>query len=101
MTAPFNKSDYMPLLVTAFEALTVSSSAVAFTAATRDRALSAHASVEGGQVRYRIDGTDPTTSVGTLVQDGDELLVWGKADIDAIRFIAVAGDVTLNTHYAR
>jgi len=101
MTAPYDKSGYMPLITTAFEALSVSSTAVGFTAATADRAMSAHVSVEGGQVRYRIDGTDPTASVGTLLGDGDELVVWGKADIDAIAFIATAGTVTLNTHYAR
>lgn len=101
MPAPFDKSDYMPVLTTAFEALSVSGTAVGFTAATSERAISAHASVEGGEIRYRIDGTAPTTTVGTILNDGDEIVVWGKADIDAIQFIATAGAVTVNTHFAR
>ncbi len=101
MVAPFDKSDYMPVLVTGFEALTVDGSATAFTPATADRAISAHVSVEGAQVRYRV-GNNPTASVGTVLNEGDEIVVWGKADIDAIRFIRTGGvSATLNTHFAR
>jgi len=92
----------MPVLTTAFEALAVAGTAVGFTAATADRAISAHVSVEGAQVRYRIDGTDPTATVGTILNPGDEIVVWGKADIDAIKFIRTGGtSATLNTHFAR
>lgn len=106
---PYDKGGN-PTDIFAFEPLTItSSSAVAFTAATHDPvgptsgkpAISAHTSIEGGSVRWRADGTDPTTSVGTLLNDGDELLVWGRPDITSMRFIATAGDVTGNVHYAR
>ncbi len=105
---PYDKGGN-PTDIFAFEALTVSSSAVAFTSATHDPvgatsnkpAISAHTSIEGGSCRWRADGIDPTASVGTLLNDGDELLVWGTRDITSIKFIATAGDVTANVHYAR
>ena len=106
MGAPFEKSTGQYTDIFAFEPLSVSGSVVALTAATfapsdGTNAIAAHVSVEGGQVRWRADGTDPTTSVGTLLGDGDETTVWGSRDIISIRFIATAGGVTLNVHYAR
>lgn len=92
----------MPLLATGFEALTVAGSAVGFTTATSDRAIAAQVSVEGAQFRYRVDGNDPSASVGPVFNPGDEFWVWGKADIDAIRFIRTGGiSATLNTHFYR
>ena len=72
----------------AFEALTVSTVAVGFTAATigSDRPH-AHVIVEGNAVRYRIDGTDPTTTVGTVLEPGDELILDSTHDLVNIRFI--------------
>lgn len=109
MSAPFDKASGTPTDIFAFEALSVSNTAVGFTAATHDPvgatsntpAIAAYASVEGGSVRWRADGTDPTTSVGTLLGDGDEIVVWGTMDIKSIRFISTAGTVTVNTHFAR
>ena len=102
MAAPFDKSAWMPLETSGFEALTVAGTAVGFTAATSAGAKAAHVKVEGAQIRYRSDGTDPTATVGTLYDVGDEFIVWGKDDMDDIRFIRTGGvSATLNTHFAR
>ena len=102
MGGPFDQMHYMPLDTFAFEALAVSTASVPFTAATRLNAKLATVSVEGAAVRYRMDGTDPTASVGTVLEPGDELIVWGGRDIQSIEFIRRDGtDATLNVHYAR
>ncbi len=105
MTSPFDKGDYDPTDIFAFEALAVTSAA-GFTSGTfgpsgSPPAKAAHVSVEGGAVRWRADGNAPTASVGTLLKDGDDITVWGSADLGSIKFVATAGSVTLNIHYAR
>jgi hypothetical protein len=87
----------------AFEALTVSTAAVGFTAATRgsDRPH-VHVFVEGGAVRYRTDGTDPTASVGTPLEVGAQLKLNSAHDLANVRFIRRDGvDATLNSHFGR
>lgn len=107
MAAPFDKDDYHPLDTFAFEALAVAGTSVPLTATTYDPgtgtpALMAHVQCETAQVRYRIDGTDPTATVGTILDPGDELIVWGTMDIQTIEFIRTGGvSATLNVHYAR
>lgn len=53
--------------------------------------------VEGGDVRYRDDGTDPTSSAGMLLKDLESLEYSG--DFSAIKFIAVAGSPTLHVAF--
>ena len=103
MTAPYNRTGYHPLGVFAFEALAVAGApAVGFTAATFTNAIMAAAKVEGGQIRYRTDGTDPTATVGVIANDGEMITVWGSSDLNSIRFIRTGGvSATLNTEYSR
>jgi hypothetical protein len=107
MAAPFDKNDYHPLDTFAFEQVAVAGTAVGFTAATfgpstGTPALSATVQCETAQVRYRIDGTNPTATVGTLLEVGDEIVVWGTMDIQSITFIRTGGvSGQLNVHYAR
>lgn len=109
MPAPFDKLDYDPVNTFAFEALTVAGTAVGFTVATYtpdgdtgQPAISAVATVEDAQIRYRTDGTNPSATVGRVANPGDEIVVWGKSDIDAIRFIRTGGvSATLQTEFAR
>lgn len=102
MPAPYDRSDYHPLGVFNFEALTVAGTAVAFTADTRLTAILASVRVEGAQIRYRTDGENPTASVGTIVDDGDSFNVWGSSDINSIRFIRTGGvSATLNTEFSK
>ena len=102
MTAPYNRTGYHPLGVFAFEALAVAGTALGFTAATFTNAIMAVAKVEGAQIRYRTDGTDPTATVGVIADPGDMITVWGSSDLNSIRFIRTGGvSATLNTEYSR
>ncbi|KKN32292.1 hypothetical protein LCGC14_0815340 [marine sediment metagenome] len=110
MTAPYEKASGQYTDTFAFEALAVVGSATAFTAGTYDPvgvesntpAISATVQCQVAQVRYRVDGTDPTASVGTLMDVGDEIVVWGSRDIKSFRAIRTGGvSATLATHYAR
>lgn len=85
MGAPFDKSDYEPLVAFAFEQLAVAGTAVGFTAATLSNAKMATVWVEDGAVRYRASGT-PTATVGEVLETGDRLIVWGE-DCQNILFI--------------
>lgn len=52
---------------------------------------------ESQNVRYRDDGTNPTTSVGMILAAGDILYYTG--DMSAIKFIEVTGSAKLNISY--
>jgi hypothetical protein len=110
MSAPFEKASGQYTDTFAFEALTVAGSATALTAGTYDPvgvesntpAISATIQCQVAQVRYRSDGTDPTASVGTILEVGEEVVVWGSRDIKSFRAIRTGGtSATLATSYAR
>ena len=107
MGAPFDKDAYHPLDTFAFEALSVGTTAVGFTAATfgpstGTPAILADFVVESGAIRYRTDGTDPTAATGTPVEVGQQFTVWGTMDIRSFRAIRRDGvSATLSTHFAR
>lgn len=92
----------------AYEAIAVSATAVGLTATIYTRhAKRAKCVLEGTTakgIRYRTDGTDPTTNVGMLVlpvvDTGAEFYIEGIRDLD--RFKAVRDgdtDCTLHVHY--
>lgn len=90
---------------TTFEALTVSTAAVAITSTTIRPAGAPFqnnfctAYVGGANVRFRFDGTDPTTSVGAIASDGDTISIDNTEQATAIRFIRDGGsDATLEIH---
>ena len=84
----------------AFESLTVSSTAVSFTAATEAGRNQAFITVETNAVRYRADGTDPSATVGHVLEVGDVLELEDRDEIDKTSFIARdAGDATLSISY--
>jgi len=105
-TAPVDKEFYNPVVTFAFEQITVSTVAKAFTLATyspgtKGTALLATVIVESNGVRYRKDGTAPTSSVGMPLAAGDVLYVWGSVDIKNIKFIrSGAADATLSVEYS-
>ena len=101
MTMNINKTDY------AFEQIVISTNALPFTAATVKglypyvfaRAL---VSVESAAIRYRFDGTAPTSSVGHPLNVGDSFTLEGLDDIlnfKAIRDVAATGDATITVTY--
>src|SRR3990167_7361021 len=59
--------------------------------------------LETAQIRYRYDGTAPSTTVGNLWEVGEEKLISGPAYLDAFRAIrtgATSGTLTVHC-YAR
>lgn len=90
-----------------YATLTVSSTGIGLSSASP--AIGAGATVrravitvEDDQVRYREDGTDPTSSEGTLLEVGD-VLSYTNANYETIlnqvKFIRVTGDAKLKIHY--
>lgn len=57
--------------------------------------------VDTQAVRYRDDGTAPTTAIGMRLPVGGELLLEGGAQMKAIRFIAETAGANLNVSYYR
>ena len=86
----------------AFESLTVSTTALAFTEALTDGADVVFVTVESQAVRYRLDGQNPTASVGHVLSDGDILDLAGSWEIDKFRVIRRDGvDATLRVSYGQ
>jgi len=97
----------------AFETITVAAVSIGFTAATinptvagrpasQTRAELAVFNCELGTLRYRLDGTDPTASVGNLLNIGDTISVYGYNNIKNFRMIRVTGtSASCSAHYFR
>lgn len=100
-----------PRVARAYESLTVSSTAVGFTAANYNptagnlpdskQAEEVFLRVESNQVRYRLDGTDPTSAVGTILDVGETLTIRGITDISRFRAIATGSDATLRVEFRK
>ena len=71
----------------AYESVTVADSAIGFTAGTYGTNTRAIITCETAQIRFRIDGTDPTAAEGHLLNPGDTLELDSLADITAFRAI--------------
>jgi len=91
-----------------FETITVSSTAIGFTATkikptTGDfkgmTAVEAFFTVETAQIRFRCDGTDPTSSVGHLLSSGDSVTIRGKNNVNNFKAIRVSSDATIQVSY--
>lgn len=78
----------------AYEAITVSSTAIGFTAAKLSSAESLYGrgikevlvTVETNPIRFTVDGTTPTSTVGHLLNAGDIYTCNGE---DATKFLAI------------
>lgn len=94
----------------AFEKLTVSNTSKALTStvyfvqsatnAPNKIADFATISVEGDQIRYRLDGTAPDSTTGHLLGIGDVLTLSSANDIRNFRAIRVTADATIQVSYA-
>ena len=77
----------------AFEQITVAAVSIGFTNATivqgttHKQATQAVCRVETAQLRYRFDGTAPTSAVGTLLEIGDTLTI--SEPISMVQFRAI------------
>ena len=80
----------------AFEQITVAGSSIGFTGSAitpsgSPQATFASCRLETAEVRYTIDGTTPTTAVGTLLEVGDVLSVNGHDVLAQFRSIRTGG----------
>lgn len=82
-----------------YESITVATVSIGITAAILDppgfgQMTNCMARLETAQIRYRFDGTAPTSAEGAILEIGDQILLDNHADADRIRFIrtgAVSG----------
>lgn len=78
-----------------YQQITDLSSAVALTVPTG--ATHADIQAEAQPVRWRMDGTNPTDSVGTrLLADQS---IWAVGELARLRFIEESASAVLNVHY--
>lgn len=86
----------------AYESLTVTNgAAVSLTIATYDAARHAMITVENNPIRFRIDGTAPTTTEGHLVASGDTIDLDYSTDIYHFKAIATGANATIRVTYSR
>lgn len=94
-----------PLTPFAFETITVSSTAVGFTSATYNpstgMAKRALLSCETNPIRFRYDGTNPTSSVGHALAAATMINITGDRAIQNFRMIASGSDSTCSITYER
>jgi len=57
------------------------------------------ARLETANIRYRLDGQDPTTTVGILMKADEIIVIQGYGNIANLRFIAVSGNPKLHVHF--
>ena len=83
--------------VTTYEQLVVPNTVVGIAPATLTGMALCSARLEGGAIRWRLDGTNPTSTVGTPMRANDTLPIVNIFDAQAIRFIRSGGsNGTLN-----
>ena len=83
-------------VVSVFAQLTVANTAVGLAAGTLTHAGGEQMTkfvcrLETAQIRYRTDGTDPTATVGTILDVNDTLFITSPDDAARIRFIRTGG----------
>ena len=84
----------------AFEALTVSNSSVGFTTATVGVNDHAFLTVEDAAVRFRLDGSAPTATVGHELDEGDTLRLESMNEVSNFRAIRRDGvDATIQASF--
>ena len=90
-----------------YESITVSTTAVGFTSAQINpagvqRAERAFITVEGAAIRFRMDGTDPTSSEGHLLLANSSCVLSGQNALAKFKAIRDGGtDGTLKVTYSR
>lgn len=80
----------------AFEQITVAAASIGFTGskitpAGQPMATYAVCRLETAEIRYTTDGTVPTTTVGTLLEIGDQIVVTGHDVLTQFRAIRTGG----------
>lgn len=88
----------------AFEQITVAGSSIGFTAASitpsgLPEATIATCRLETAQIRWRIDGQAPSSTVGTQMEIGDTLVITGHDSLVRFRSIRTGSSGQLNCTY--
>lgn len=92
LAAPaFAQSDF-----STYESVNVTASAVGLTSTTyrptnQPQMQSCLGRLETAEVRYRVDGVDPTSAEGMLLEPGDLVPLMTNAEMAAVRFIRTTG----------
>ena len=91
----------MNLRPTGYEALSVTNAAaVGFTAAKLTPAvMGVFCTVETATVRFRMDGSDPTTSEGHELESGQTLTIYNRTALPNIKFIAESTTAPVRVTY--
>lgn|SRR3990167_322122 len=88
-----------------FETITVNGTAIGLTASklTADPPpKKVVITIESNQLRYRMDGTDPTSSVGHILSPADVLILEGYSQLNNAKFIRKGIlNATLSVTYLR
>jgi len=96
----YSKSTDVLRLGDDYESITVTGTAIGCTTAKAIKAERALVTVEAGQIRFRYDGGDPTSTEGHLASSGDTWIIEGTEDIKQFRAIrADTSDSTLRVTY--
>lgn len=96
-TAQGGATTYDVTTAFAYESVTVGTSAVGFTGYTVTEsnttfpASQAYCSIETEPIRFRYDGTDPTSSEGHPAAAGSEFRIYGSTNIRRFRAISSSG----------
>lgn len=104
MPFPATSADVCPglkqtLTPLGYQQLAVSNTAVGFTLPATSRPVRvAIVMVEANPIRYRDDGTNPTATVGTLINPNVSVVVCGAA-INRFRAIRSGSDAVLSINY--
>lgn len=56
-------------------------------------------SVEQNTIRFRLDGNDPTSTEGTILQPGDSISIKNHKAMEKFKAISISGDARLQIHY--
>ena len=87
------------------ESITVSNTAIGFTGATinpptlENTPFKAVFAVESANIRFRVDGGDPTASIGLLAKVGAVVTISGEHDVENFKAIRVTTDATIQPQY--
>lgn len=90
---------------TGYEQITVANTAIGFTSTkinpSAGQMLTASCRLETAEIRWTLDGTTPTTTIGTLLEPGDQLIVSGFTNLSLFRAIRTgATSGVLSCHYS-
>jgi hypothetical protein len=95
-----NEANYLAPTPSAHETVAVSSTAKSLTAAKYGtKAIKALIQVQGNPIRYWLDGTEPTSSVGFYCYADDSIELESLEEIQGFRAIRVGSDATLAVQY--